>query len=41
MLHLAGHAHEISEAEAEAMEQLEIKALALMGIANPYSGDHQ
>lgn len=37
MLHLAGHDHEISEADAEAMEALEVKALALMGLANPYS----
>jgi probable rRNA maturation factor len=37
LLHLAGYDHEISPADAEAMEQLEIKALALLGIANPYS----
>ena len=36
LLHLAGHDHELGEAEAEAMEALEIKALALMGIADPY-----
>jgi probable rRNA maturation factor len=36
LLHLAGYDHEPSPAEAEAMEALEIKALALMGIANPY-----
>ena len=36
LLHLAGHDHEISDADADAMEQLEVKALALMGIANPY-----
>jgi len=36
LLHLAGHDHEARPTEAEAMEQLEIKALALMGIANPY-----
>ena len=36
LLHLAGHDHEISTADAEAMEALEIKALALMGIADPY-----
>ena len=40
LLHLAGHDHEISAADADAMEQLEIKALALMGIANPYGGDY-
>jgi probable rRNA maturation factor len=36
LLHLAGHDHETSPAEAAAMEALEIKALALMGIADPY-----
>lgn len=36
LLHLAGHDHEISEADAEAMEALERKALALLGISNPY-----
>jgi probable rRNA maturation factor len=36
LLHLAGHDHEISPADAAAMETLEIKALALMGIADPY-----
>ena len=36
LLHLAGHDHELGEAEAEAMEALETKALALMGIADPY-----
>jgi probable rRNA maturation factor len=36
LLHLAGHNHETGPAEAQAMELLEIKALALMGIANPY-----
>lgn len=39
LLHLAGHDHEISPDDARAMEQLEIKALALLGIADPY-GDH-
>ncbi|MFC0590555.1 rRNA maturation RNase YbeY [Novosphingobium aquiterrae] len=39
LLHLAGHDHEISAEDARAMEQLEIKALALLGIADPY-GDH-
>jgi probable rRNA maturation factor len=37
LLHLAGYDHETSPADAEAMEELEIKALALLGIANPYS----
>ena len=39
LLHLAGLDHEISDADARAMEVLEIKALALLGIADPY-GDH-
>ena len=36
MLHLAGLDHEISPEDAAAMEAMEIKALALMGIADPY-----
>lgn len=36
LLHLAGHDHEAGDAEAAAMEALEIKALAQMGIADPY-----
>ena len=36
LLHLAGHDHDIGPEEAEAMEALEIKALAKMGIADPY-----
>ena len=36
LLHLAGHDHELGDAEAQAMEALETKALAAMGIANPY-----
>ncbi len=36
LLHLAGHDHEISPEHAAAMEALEIKALALIGIADPY-----
>lgn len=36
LLHLAGHDHETSDAQAEEMEALETKALALMGIADPY-----
>lgn len=39
LLHLAGHDHEISPRDARVMEELEIKALALLGIADPY-GDH-
>lgn len=37
LLHLAGYDHELGEAEAEEMEDLERKALALMGIADPYA----
>ncbi len=36
LLHLAGHDHEISAEDAEAMEKIEIIALASMGINNPY-----
>ncbi|MFA7604682.1 MAG: rRNA maturation RNase YbeY [Novosphingobium sp.] len=36
LLHLAGLDHELSPEDAAAMEALEIKALALMGIADPY-----
>ena len=36
LLHLAGHDHVDSDARAEAMEALEIAALAKMGIADPY-----
>ena len=39
LLHLAGYDHETSPEDAAIMEALEIKALALMGIADPY-GDH-
>ncbi len=39
LLHLAGHDHEISDEAAQVMEDLEIKALALLGLADPY-GDH-
>ncbi|WP_225204737.1 rRNA maturation RNase YbeY [Novosphingobium huizhouense] len=37
LLHLAGHDHELGEREAEEMEDLERKALALIGIADPYA----
>ncbi|MEM6908322.1 MAG: rRNA maturation RNase YbeY [Pseudomonadota bacterium] len=36
LLHLAGYDHETSEAEAEAMETLETRILAKLGIADPY-----
>ena len=36
LLHLAGHDHEAGDAAATAMEALEIKALAQMGVADPY-----
>lgn len=39
LLHLAGHDHELSPADARAMEALEINTLALIGLADPY-GDH-
>lgn len=40
LLHLAGHDHEISTRDADVMEALETKALALMGIADPYGDRH-
>jgi probable rRNA maturation factor len=36
LLHLAGHDHELSPEAADAMEALEVEALARLGIANPY-----
>ena len=39
LLHLAGYDHETSPEDAREMELLEIKALAQLGIADPY-GDH-
>lgn len=39
LLHLAGHDHESSNEEAAAMEALETKALALLGIADPYGDE--
>ena len=39
LLHLAGYDHETSPEDAREMEDLEIKALALLAIADPY-GDH-
>ncbi|GGZ04731.1 rRNA maturation RNase YbeY [Novosphingobium colocasiae] len=41
LLHLAGYDHETGEAEAEAMEALETKALAICGIADPYGDRNQ
>ncbi len=35
LLHLAGHDHQ-ADGDAQSMEALEIKALALMGMADPY-----
>jgi probable rRNA maturation factor len=40
LLHLAGHDHVHSDTEAEAMERLEIAALAKIGIKDPY-GDRE
>ena len=37
LLHLAGYDHETGEVEAEEMEALERKALALLGLADPYA----
>jgi len=36
LLHLAGYDHETGDDDAEAMESLETKALAVMGLADPY-----
>jgi probable rRNA maturation factor len=36
MLHLLGYDHETSDADAEAMEEIERRALASLGIADPY-----
>ena len=40
LLHLAGLDHAAHDDEATAMESLEIKALALLGIADPYGDRH-
>lgn len=39
LLHLAGYDHELSDEDAAAMETLETKALARMGIPDPYARD--
>ena len=39
LLHLAGYDHETSDDDAEAMEALETKALAVMGLADPYGAE--
>jgi probable rRNA maturation factor len=36
LLHLAGYDHETGDEDAAEMEALETKALALMGLPNPY-----
>lgn len=40
MLHLLGHDHENGDEEAEAMEEAERRALARLGIADPYEIQH-
>lgn len=40
LLHLAGYDHVHSDEEAEAMEAMEIAALAKMGIPDPYGDRH-
>lgn len=37
-LHCLGHDHETGEADAEAMERLEARALARLGLPDPYAG---
>jgi probable rRNA maturation factor len=39
LLHLAGYDHETGAAEATQMEALETKALAMLGLADPYGAD--
>jgi ssRNA-specific RNase YbeY (16S rRNA maturation enzyme) len=36
VLHLLGQDHETGEAEADAMEALEVAALRALGVPNPY-----
>ena len=40
LLHLAGYDHALSDADADAMEALEIKALASLGLPDPYAPAH-
>lgn len=40
LLHLAGHDHVLGDGQAEAMEALEVKALAILGIADPYGPEN-
>ena len=39
LLHLAGYDHETGQAEASQMEAMETKALAMLGLADPYGVD--
>lgn len=39
VLHLLGYDHEC-ETDAKTMERLEVDSLALLGLSNPYAGDH-
>lgn len=39
LLHLAGHDHETGNHDAAAMEALETKALAILGIGDPYEAE--
>jgi probable rRNA maturation factor len=41
LLHLAGYDHELGAEQADAMEALEVKALALIGVADPYEDRDQ
>ena len=41
LLHLAGHDHVYSDAEADAMEALEIAILAKLGVPDPYGDRNQ
>ena len=41
LLHLAGYDHDLGAEQADAMEALEVKALALIGVADPYEDRDQ